>query len=83
MRNTNTFLLTYTALVFSTLIVLGVLGVDRIDVYVALFMIEFFVISELTSPLGPAESRRKTIIGILMLAIFTGIIVERIAEILR
>ena len=83
MRNTDIFLLTYSALVFSTVIVLGLLGVDRIDVYVALFIIEFFVISELTLPLGPPGSRRKTIIGILMLAIFSGIIVERIAEILR
>ena len=83
MRNTDIFLLTYGALVFSTVIVLGLLGVDRIDVYVALFIIEFFVISELTSPVGPTESRRKTIIGILMLAIITVIIVERIAEILR
>jgi hypothetical protein len=82
MENTDIFLVMYAALIFSTVVVLSLLSVERIDVYVALFAIEFFVASELTSPFGHIESRRKTIIGILLLAIFTGIILERMVEIL-
>ena len=82
MENTDIFLIMYAALIFSTVVILSLLSVERIDVYVALFAIEFFVASELTSPFGQTESRRKTIIGILLLAIFTGIILERMVEIL-
>ena len=80
MKNTDTFIIVYAALLFSTVVTLGLLSVERIDVYVALFAIEFFVASELTSPFGPAESRRKTVMGILLLAIFAGIVLERIVE---
>jgi len=82
MENTDIFLIMYAALIFSTVVILSLLSVERIDVYVALFAIEFFAASELTSPFGHTESRRKTIIGILLLAIFTGIILERMVEIL-
>jgi hypothetical protein len=82
MKNTDVFIITYAALLFSTVVILNLLNVERIDVYVALFAIEFFVASELNSPLGPPESRRKTVVGILLLVIFTGIVLERIVEIL-
>jgi hypothetical protein len=82
MENTDAFIIMYAALLFSTVVVLSMLGVDRIDVYVALFAIEFFVSSELTSPFRPSESRRRTLVGILLLAIFSGIVIERILEIL-
>ncbi len=82
MKSTDSFLVTYAAILFSTVVILSLLSVDSVDVYIALFAIEFFATSEFTSPLGPAESRRKTILGLLLLAIFTGIVVERIVEIL-
>jgi ABC-type thiamin/hydroxymethylpyrimidine transport system permease subunit len=63
-------------------VTLSLLSVERIDVYVALFAIEFFVASELTSPFGLSESRRRIVMGILLLAIFTGIVLQRIVEIL-
>jgi hypothetical protein len=82
MKNTDLFIMLYGALLFSTVILLSLLGGARIDVYVALFAIEFFVASELTSPFGSAELRRRTVMSILLLAIFAGIVLERIAEIL-
>jgi hypothetical protein len=82
MKNTDVFIIMYAALLFSTVVILSLLSVDRIDVYVALFAIEFFVASELNSPLGPLESRRNIVMGILLLVIFTGIVLERIVEIL-
>jgi hypothetical protein len=83
MKNTDVFIIMYAALLFSTTVVLSLLNVERIDVYVALFAIEFFVVSEFTSPFGPTESRKRTVVGILLLAIFAGILLERIVEILR
>jgi hypothetical protein len=82
MRSTDVFIITYAALMFSTVVILSLLGVDAIDMYVALFAIEFFIASELTSPFAPDESHRRTIMGILLLVIFTGIVLERIMEIL-
>jgi hypothetical protein len=82
MENTDAFIIMYAALLFSTVVILSLLSVDRIDVYVALFAIEFFVASELNSPFRPSESRRRTLVGILLLTIFTGIVIERIVEIL-
>jgi hypothetical protein len=82
MKNTDLFIILYGALLFSTVVALSLLAVERIDIYVALFAIEFFVASELTSPFGSAESRRKTVMGILLLLVFAGIVLERIAEIL-
>lgn len=72
----------YATFLFSTVVILSLLGVDRIDVYVALFAIEFFVASELGSPFRQSESHRRTLVGILLLTIFTGIVIERIVEIL-
>ena len=82
MRSLDAFILTYSALTFSTIFFLSLLEVGRIDVYIALFVIEFFVASILTSPSSPIESRRKTIMGILLLAIFAVIILQKIMEIL-
>ena len=82
MKNTDTFLTLYATTLFSTVIVLSLLNVDSVDIYIALFAIEFLVTSELASPFGPAESRRKTILGIMLLAVFAAIVVERIAAIL-
>jgi hypothetical protein len=83
MRRTSMFLMVYAALLFSTVVVLSLLSVEIIEVYVALFAIEFFVASELTSPFSPAESSKKTVIEILLLAILTGIMIEKIVGILR
>lgn len=82
MRSLDVFILTYSALSFSTIVLLSLLGVNRIDIYVALFAIEFFVASIITSPSSPLESRRKTLMGILLLAVFVGVVIWRVLEIL-
>lgn len=82
MRRLDVFILAYSALAFSSIVLLSLLGVERIDIYIALFAIEFFVASIITSPSSPFESRRKTIMGIVLLAIFAGVVIWRILEIL-
>ena len=82
MQNVNTFLLAYAALVFSTVFGLSLLSEERIDVYIALFAVELFVAAELTRPFTVTQNRKIGIVGILMLILFAGIVVERIIGIL-
>lgn len=44
MRRLDVFILAYSALAFSSIVLLSLLGVERIDIYIALFAIEFFVV---------------------------------------
>ena len=82
MQNVNTLLLAYAALVFSTVFGLSLLSEERIDVYIALFAVELFIAAELTRPFTITQNRKIGIVGILMLILFTGIVVERIIGIL-
>jgi len=81
-KNVHVFFIVYATLAFSTVFALSLLSEERIDVYMALFAVEFFVASELTSPLTSTQQRRKNIVGVIMLVIFVGIVVERVLEIL-
>ena len=83
MRSVDSFLITYATLAFSSVVALSLIGVERVDVYVALFAIEFFVASELTPPFNPRMTRRKAIMEAMLLAIFAVIVIERVVEILR
>lgn len=82
MKNTDTFLISYATLAFSTVTVLSFFSLDRIELYLALFIIEFFAASELTSPFDKTESRRKNTIGILLLVLFATVIAGRMLELL-
>jgi hypothetical protein len=82
MRATELFLIMYAVLSFSTVVVLSILNVQSIDIYLALFAIEFFVASELAAPFDPAESRRKDIVSAVLLVVFAAIMIERIIGIL-
>jgi len=78
----DVFLTVYAALAFSTVFALSLMDVEELHVYVALFTIEFFIASELISPFSVTQYRRKSIVEIMMLAIFAAIMIERIAQIL-
>jgi len=82
MKNVDTLIFTYSLIVFSTVFILSLLSEERIDVYAALFAVEFFIASELTSPFSQAENRRKTIMEMILLAVFIGIVAERVLEVL-
>ena len=82
MKNVILFLIAYATLIFSTVFGLSLLGEESIDVYMALFVVEFFITSELTSPFTPTQYRRIKILGMLMIVLFVGIVVERIVDIL-
>jgi hypothetical protein len=75
-------LISYACLIFSTVVILSSLGVEQVDIYVAGFAIEYFIIILATAPHNPEESRRQRAIGIMFLVIFTGIVIERVLQLL-
>jgi hypothetical protein len=75
-------LTSYACLVFSTVVILSSLGVEQVDIYVAGFAIEYFIAILATAPHDPEESRRQRVIGVMLLVIFTGIVVERVLQLL-
>ena len=79
----DAFLITYATLAFSSVIALSLIGVETLDVYAALFVIFFFVASELSPLFIPGKSRRKALLECVLLAVFAVIVIERVVEILR
>jgi hypothetical protein len=62
-------------------VVLSLIAVVAIDVYIALFVIEFFIASELNA--SPTSSRRTTVLEVGLVVILTLVVIERVVEILR
>ena len=82
MNNTNLFFISYSVLAFSTVFALSLHPSVSIDIYLALFAIEFFIASELASPFGAFEYHKRIVIEVIMLIIFGVILIERIAQIM-
>lgn len=82
MNNTNRFFISYSVLTFSTVFALSLFPSVGIDIYLALFAIEFFIASELSSPFSLFEYRKRIVVEIIMLILFAVILIERIAQIL-
>jgi hypothetical protein len=78
----DTFLIIYATLAFSSVIVLSLIGVETFDVYAALFVILFFVASELSPFSMPGRSHRQVLLAGVLLMVFAVIVLERLIEIL-
>jgi len=61
-----------------TVAVLSALGEQRIDVYLSLFTLEYFVANALFSP----RRRTRDYLGIILLVIFTYFVAMRVMEVL-
>ena len=73
----------YSSLVFSTIFLMSILDVQVLDLYVALFAIEYFVAYELLSPIDDLHKRRTALFAILLLLIFILIMLEHVTQILK
>lgn len=78
MENNEVFVLVYGGLMFATVVTLSLFGLEIIDIYLGLFALELFVTSEVTAPLSHEESRKRMVVGIVMIVIFIGAILKRI-----
>ena len=81
-QKVEVLLISYACLIFSTVVALSYLNVAQVDIYIAGFAIEYFIVILATAPHNPEESRRQRIIGIMLLIIFTGIVIERVLQLL-
>lgn len=76
------FFVAYSILIVLTLLALSALVVTQIDIYLAAFAIEYFVVVLATSPHNPGETRRERIIGVMLLIVFTAIVIGRVLQLL-
>ena len=82
MESNEIFILLYGALMFATVVILSLFGLEVIDIYLGLFALELFLASEFTAPLAGAQSRKRMVMGIVMIVIFIGAILKRIMSLL-
>jgi len=76
-------LLAYAVIILCTVAALSSLMVSGIDVYVAAFIIEYFIVILATAPHYPAETRRERIIGAMLFVIFSEILIRYLIELLK
>jgi hypothetical protein len=77
------FLLIYASLVVCTVTALSSLMISQIDVYVAAFIIEYFIAILATAPHYPIETKRERIIGVMLLIVFSEILIQHVIALLR
>jgi len=83
LESNETFILLDGTLMFATVVILSIFGIETIDIYLALFALELFITSEITTPLESTESRKRMMLGIVMIVIFMGAILKRILVLFR
>lgn len=82
LSNRGKYLLEYSILVFITFSSLILLGETRIDFYVSLYIVEYFVLTLLHSPFGPVIEKRLAKLSYILFSIFVVIVTYRVLEIL-
>jgi len=65
-----------------TTAVLSAFGENRLDLYVSLYILEYFVITLLHSPLNPRSQKILNALGYTLFAIFMVIVALKVLEIL-
>ena len=65
-----------------TAAILAVYGESRLDLYVSMFALEYFILTVLHSPLDPKTSRMLNAIGAVLFAVFVVIVASKVVEIL-
>jgi len=71
------------AVAFSaTTAILSAFNEDRLDLYLSIYIIEYFIITLLHSPLKPKASRMLDFTGYVLFAVFAVIVALKVWEIL-
>jgi hypothetical protein len=82
MRAYQWYLLSVAVSFSFTTFALALLNETQLDLYVSLYIIEFFVLTLLQSPLKPRTSRLLDFTGYALFAVFVVIVAFRVYEIL-
>jgi len=83
MERIEILLLSYAGLVLFTVVALSSLMISQIGVYVAAFIIEYFVVVLATAPHYPTEAKRERIIGVMLLVVFSELLIQLVIGLLR
>lgn len=65
-----------------TTVILSAYGESRLDLYICLYILEYFVLTLLHSPLNPKSQKLIDITGLVLFAIFAFIVAVKVIEIL-
>ncbi len=82
MRLNERYLLSTGAAYAITTLVLSLFNETRLDLYVSLYIIEYFIMTLLHSPLKPKTNRVLDLTGYALFAVFLVIVASRVTEIL-
>ena len=82
MKAEERLVLLLTTLYTSTIVIFTALGEKRLDVYISLFILEYFIVLALHSPLKEGVRLHFNIISIVLFIIFSLIVAARVIEIL-
>ena len=82
LSNLDLFILSYSILVSITFIVLIYLSEVRLDVYVSLYILEYYILRALISPIPEKVSRRLRIVDAAFIIVFSVIVGYRVLEII-
>jgi len=82
LRRTDEYLLALTVLYTLTTVWLIAAGEARLDLYISLYILEYFILRAVYHPQPMRAQRALDALGYLLLAVFLAIVAIRVAEIL-
>jgi len=82
MRSHERYVLTLALMYALTVVVLAFYHESRLELYVSLMVLEYFVVTLLLSPTEPRVTRGLNVIGVVLFAIFMLIVADKVMRIL-
>lgn len=82
MRVSERYLLLLTVIYMLTTVSLSAYGETRLDLYISLHILEYFVFTLLHSPFNPRTQKVLDVVGYVLFAVFVIIVTSRVMEIL-
>ena len=76
------YLISLTLAYVSTTVSLSFYSESRLDLYVSLFILEYFILTLLHSPLNPRTQKTVNVIGYALFTVFILIVAMKVLEIL-
>lgn len=82
LRNRQRYVLSYAIAVSITIIIFVFLGEVRVDVYISMYILEYFIFTAIYGPFPRKVEARLRLISVILIIIFSIIVTYRVIEIL-
>lgn len=82
MRVSDRYVISLTLAYMLTTVSLSAYGENRLDLYVSLYILEYFVFTLLHAPFNPRSRKVLDMVGYVFFALFITIVASRVMEIL-